>query len=210
MADEFNYLDPANPGSSTFYGVAFQRYSNNIVNASTGALIADSPTNRALAGVPVSDAACAGHYVGNLPSGTPAGMYDLVIFDKLGAAYADSDLMLSDAELLFWSGAVAAPGVLPTPGVNQVSVYCFTRDGGGNLLPGATVDFALVDPLSSSDGFTRTNITVTSDGSARAATLLQQAGNYKYRINGGSWASFKTGTTSPFQIPIEALGPQST
>ena len=132
----------------------------------------------------------------NLDSST----YALGIF-KEGYLYAPTNQVITGAGNIAAQMTQIAISAPADP--EQTTAYTVTRDGKGQVKPGVTLTFRLVDPAGNSGGaFDRRNFTATSDAVGLLQVALMKNSSYQQKHEKGEWsAPFTTGNAGTFALP---------
>ena len=84
----------------------------------------------------------------------------------------------------------------------QTTAFLVAHDGKGNVKPGATITFRLVDPTGNSGAYDRRNFSATADGAGLLQVTLMLNSAYQAKHEKGEWVTIAdTGNNGTFALP---------
>ena len=128
-----------------------------------------------------------------------ASTYTLGI-SKDGFLYAATSQVVTGAGNI--AAAMTQVSIAAPANPAQTTAFLVAHDGKGNVMPGATITFRLVDPTGNAGAFDRRNFTATADGAGLLQVTLMRNSAYEARHEKGQWVSIPdTGNNGTFELP---------
>lgn len=96
---------------------------------------------------------------------------------------------------------MVAVNVVPATQPGQTTAFLTTYDGQGATKSGVTISFVLNNPGASTDAYSQTAVTGTSDSNGLLQVALRRSTNYTATAPSGASVDFTTSNTSTFALP---------